>query len=124
MIVEISSAPEVSGFFYWKNGDLIIYAVETILIEVPIFFLCGYRRAKDLILFAAVNLISNLLLNDFLSNVDSQWLTICVGEIFVLALEFALCSYWIGGSRLKLLKTLTLTNAVSFFSGVLFFWLN
>ena len=59
MIVEISSAPEVSGIFYWKNGDLMIYAAATILIEVPIFFLCGYRRAKDSILFAAWKIFNN-----------------------------------------------------------------
>lgn len=102
------------------NDDLIIYALATALIEVPLFFLCGYRRLKDLILFAAVNLISNLLLNDFLSAIAQDWLIIFFAELTVLALEFVLCSYWIKPS-LKLLKILIFTNAASFFCGVIFF---
>lgn len=102
------------------NDDLIIFALITALIEVPLFFLCGYRSAKDLILFAAVNLISNLLLNDFLSTVAQDSLVIFLSEVTVLALEFVLCSYWIKPS-LKLLKVLILTNAASYFSGWIYF---
>ncbi len=102
------------------NDDLIVYALATALIEVPIFFLCGYRTAKDLILFAAVNLISNLLLNDFLSSVAQDWLIIFFSELTVLILEFVLCSYWLKPS-LKLLKVLILTNATSYICGLIYF---
>lgn len=102
------------------NDDLLIYAAATALIEVPLFFLCGYRSLKDLILFAAVNLISNLLLNDFLSTVAQDSLIIFLFELTVLILEFVLCSYWIKPSA-KLLKVLIFTNAASYFIGVIYF---
>ncbi len=123
MVVEIFEPPvEIITGGGFKNEDILIFALITAAIEVPIFFLCGYRRAKDLIYFAAVNVVSNLLLNDFLQGVETDLPIIFAGEIFVVVLEFVLCSYWIKSARRKLLKVLILTNATSFFIGVINFW--
>ena len=122
MIVELAETFEPSTLIEIKkfaDDDLINYALATVLIEVPIFYFCGFRRMKDAIFFAAVNIVSNLLLNEFLQTADSTWTIIFVGEIFVIALEFVLCSYWIE-TRLKLLKTLILTNVSSFLIGLIY----
>ena len=122
MIVEVFEKPasaillEAGNF---TNEELTFYALATIFIEVPIFFLCGYRRRKDIIFFAAVNLISNFLLNEFLQTTSLSWEIIFVGEIFVVILEFVLCSYWIKENHLKLIKVLVLTNLISFSTGIL-----
>jgi len=124
MIVEIFDKP-VSTIFIapgnFANDDLVFYALATIFIEVPIFFLCGYRQSQDVIYFAIVNLISNFLLNEFLQTTDFSIEIILVGEILVIALEFMLCSYWIKRNQLKLLKVIFLTNFVSFSIGLLMF---
>ena len=40
-------------------------ALATAAIETPIFWLCGYRRAAEWRWFFVVNIVSNLLLNEF-----------------------------------------------------------
>ena len=122
MVVEVFDKP-VSTIFIeagnFANDDLIFYALATIFIEVPIFFLCGYRQSQDVIYFAIVNLVSNFLLNEFLQTTDFSIEIILVGEFLVVALEFFLCSYWIKENQLKLLKVIFLTNFVSFSVGLL-----
>ena len=122
MVVEVFDKP-VSTIFIeagnFANDDLIFYALATIFIEVPRFFLCGYRQSQDVIYFAIVNLVSNFLLNEFLQTTDFSIEIILVGEFLVVALEFFLCSYWIKENQLKLLKVIFLTNFVSFSVGLL-----
>ncbi len=101
-------------------------ALATAVIETPLFWLCGFRRLRESAWFFLVNLISNLLLNEFLGeNLDtvSDSVAVLLGELLVLALEFALCDYVIKEKeRGKLLRVLLLTNTVSFLTGVLYFW--
>lgn len=100
-------------------------ALSTAAVETPVFWLCGYRRMTEWLWFAVVNLISNLLLNEFLSEAPpffSYKMSVLLGEIFVVLLEFALCKYAVrenGGT--KLFRVLLLTNAISFFAGLLYF---
>ena len=102
-------------------------ALATAVIETPIFWLCGYRRKTEWIWFFVVNIVSNLLLNEFLDAMPrtfSYLLAVLLGEIFVVLLEFALCGYAVrekGGKRL--FRVLLLTNAVSFLAGVIYFLL-
>ena len=49
--------------FVGLDSDLLTLAIWTILIEVPLFYFCGYREKRQLLYFAGVNLVSNLLLN-------------------------------------------------------------
>ena len=114
-ILEVSNATQ--------SDDLLQIAFITAAIEVSIFYLCGYRNIKDCIYFVAVNIISNLLLNEFLHqvNVYDIWVVVIICEIFVVMLEFALCSYWIETDRKRLLKVLIFTNLISFLCGIIFY---
>ena len=113
-ILEVSNATQ--------SDDLLQIAFITAAIEVSIFYLCGYRNIKDCIYFVAVNIISNLLLNEFLHqvNVYDIWVVVIICEIVVI-LEFALCSYWIETDRKRLLKVLIFTNLISFLCGIIFY---
>ena len=101
-------------------------ALATAVIETPIFWLCGYRRKTEWIWFFIVNIVSNLLLNEFLDATPrafSYLLAVLLGEIFVVLLEYALCDYAVrerGGARL--FRVLLLTNAASFSAGALYFF--
>ena len=102
-------------------------ALATAVIETPIFWRCGYRRAAEWIWFFAVNIVSNLLLNEFLAETPRNFpyaAAVLLGEIFVVLLEYALCGYTVrgrGGKRL--FRVLLLTNVVSFVAGVIYFLL-
>lgn len=102
------------------GADLLEFAALTVLIEVPLFYLCGYRKGGDCLYFAAVNVVSNLLLNEFLSVTDatSYWRIILPCEVVVVLLEFVLCTYRFEARR-KLLGVLIFTNATSFLIGLL-----
>ncbi len=100
-------------------------ALATAVIETPIFWLCGYRRRAEYLLFFVVNIVSNLLLNEFLAATPRTFpylAAVLLGEIFVVLLEYALCSYSVrdrGGKRL--FRVLLLTNMVSFVAGIIYF---
>ena len=102
-------------------------ALATAVIETPIFWLCGYRRAVEWIWFFVVNIVSNLLLNEFLAETPRTFpyaAAVLWGEIVVVLLEYALCGYAVrkkGGKRL--FHVLLLTNAVSFVAGIVYFLL-
>ena len=106
------------------DSDLLLAAFWTIVIEVPLFFLCGYRNKKQLLYFALVNLVSNLMLNGFLETADYNFeLSVLAGEIVVVLLEFCLCCYFVKENRKKLFKTLVFTNAVSCLAGLAYFFI-
>ena len=56
-------------------------ALITVIIEVPLFYFCGYRKPKELAGFAVVNIISNLLLNEFLEQdpLSEYWMAVVLG---------------------------------------------
>ena len=118
--------PGTGVYLDWADIEdtFIAVALITVLIEVPLFYFCGYRKLKELAGFAAVNIISNLLLNEFLEQAPSggYWVAVVLGEIAVILLEFCLCSYFIRGDRKKLLKTITLVNLCSVVLGYILFW--
>ena len=127
MIFDVVAMPNIQDTletsFIIQVDDLLKTAFLTAAIEVPLFYICGYRNVKDCIYFAAVNLVSNLLLNEFLAEVETEnyWAVVIVCEIFVVILEFVLCRYWINADSKHLLKVLIFTNLVSFLSGVVYY---
>ena len=122
MTADVPSVTETEIFFDGVfQADLLTFALLTVLIEVPIFFLCGWRKFSDCAYFAGVNVVTNLLLNEFLSTIDAEfyWLVVLPAEVVVVLLEFVLCSYRFTENRIRLLKVLILTNATSFLIGLL-----
>ena len=125
--------PVVSETVFALSGGVLLEpwlwdaALATAVIETPIFWLCGYRRSVENVWFFVVNIVSNLLLNEFIGATPRNFPYPCVvllGEIFVVFLELALCGYAVrekGGKRL--FRVLLLTNAVSFLAGVIYFLL-
>ena len=100
-------------------------ALATAVIETPIFWIFGYRRAAEWLWFFIVNIVSNLLLNEFIDATPRDFpypAAVLLGEIFVVLLEYALCGYAVrerGGARL--FCVLLLTNVVSFVAGIIYF---
>ena len=97
----IAPTPLIPGtriFVDWAEIEetFLVVALLTVLIEVPVFYFCGYRKPKELAGFAVVNIISNLLLNEFLEQDPFDWYGVAVvlGEIAVILLEFCLCCYF------------------------------
>ena len=111
--------PLPAGPVFLHNG-LLIPAALTILIETPLFALCLSRKRRHVALFAGVNLVSNLLLNEWLGATALEYTTAVVwGELTVLALEYALCATLMDLPRLRLFATLVLTNAGSLLLGLM-----
>ena len=124
--------PSTASSFFMADGilsepELLFLAAATAAIETPLFWLCGYRRRAEWLWFVVVNLISNLLLNGFLIEMPETFSyleDVLLGEIFVVLLEFALCGYAVRDKRsARLFRVLLLTNAASFFAGVVYFML-
>ena len=107
-----------------QQCDLLLFALLTVLIEVPIFWLCKYRTLKAVSVYTLVNIVSNLLLNEFLIFQDFYgYSVIFLGEITVVFLEYCLCRCLLKITEpLKLFFVVLLTNVVSFTTGVLIFW--
>lgn len=96
-------------------------AILTILIELPLFFLCGYRKSSQLLTFVLVNYVSNRLLNDALPNFTpelSYWFKLCLGELLVVAFEYAAMLHIINQKRRKLLFIICFTNCISLILGL------
>ena len=128
MIAPTPLIPGTNIYVFLDWGEIeetfLAVALITMLIEVPLFYFCGYRKLKEMAGFAAVNIISNLLLNEFLEQMPSSWywMAVVLGEIAVILLEFCLCCYFIKGDRKKLFKILVLVNVCSVVTGYLLFW--
>lgn len=100
---------------------LLEVALLTILIELPVFYLLGYRKIRQLIAFALVNLISNLLLNEALpayNGTFNYWVTLLIGELLVVGLEYFLMLYVVFEHRRKLFQAIVITNVVSVVIGL------
>ena len=110
---------------YFAQPELLGNALLTVAIEVPLFYLLGYRRLYDCLYFAGVNIVSNLLLNECLQYVTDDTWYLCLlllGECLVVALEFALCVYGIPTEGKKLFRTLLFTNLASFLAGIAYYF--
>ncbi len=124
----VSVAPEVSAALsggVFSEPWLLDAALATAVIETPLFWLCGYRQRAEYLWFFIVNIVSNLLLNEFIDATPRDFpypAAVLLGEIFVVLLEYALCGYAVrerGGARL--FCVLLLTNVVSFVAGIIYF---
>lgn len=121
-VAPITITQKILGFEPMFESEFASFALLTVLIEVPLFYLCGWRKFGDCLYFAAVNVVTNLLLNEFLMATDAEfyWQIVLPSEVVVVMLEFVLCTYRISDNRRKLLATLIFTNAASFLAGLVF----
>lgn len=103
---------------------LLAAAFLTIVIEVPFFWLCGYRRWQFCAWFACVNGVSNLLLNESLASFyTNPWYEyiLLFSEVIVVFLEFSLCWLLIHERARKLFITVFLSNLISYLFGIYIF---
>lgn len=107
------------------DWNMLQIAFLTVAIELPIFYLCGYKHFQQLLAFAIVNLVSNLLLNESLPtyiSTISYWLSLALGEVLVVALEYALMLHLVTAQRIKLFQTIVTTNVISMCAGLWLFF--
>lgn len=98
-------------------------ALATAAIEVPIFWLSGYRKINFCLCFFVANLISNLLLNEFLTEYctsDFYQILEISSEIFAFILEIFICNLLIDYSK-KLFFTILLSNCLSYLLGNIYY---
>ncbi|MBQ7607146.1 MAG: hypothetical protein IJU76_04165 [Desulfovibrionaceae bacterium] len=106
------------------NPLLCMTAFMTAVIEVPLFWLFGYRRWQYCLWFACVNIISNVLLNqslEYFYDYECYPLFLFIGEVGVILLEYTLCCLQIRDGHKRLLCSIFVTNLVSFLLGIVFF---
>lgn len=90
----------------------------TLLLEVPLFVLAGYRRWEQILLTVCANTVTNLALNLTLAALfpAGSAAAVAVGEILVTAAEYGIYAAAFGGSgRLALLTAAA--NLLSFGAG-------
>ena len=98
---------------------LIVYAlVGTILIEWGMLRLLGERRGKVLWASVAMNVLTNLPLNIYITHNGGGWTAIAVGECIVVLVE-VLCYRCVVGRWSTAIVYGVLCNAVSFLVGEL-----
>lgn len=105
--------------------DYVDTALLTILIETPIFFCCGYKKLTQLISFILINYVSNTLLNDALPAYTPEllyWAKLILGELLVIALEYAVMLHIVNDDKKKLLRTIGITNLTSVIVGLMIFF--
>ncbi|MCR4665764.1 MAG: hypothetical protein K5657_00520 [Desulfovibrio sp.] len=101
---------------------LLAPAFLTAAIETPLFWVLGFRRLHECLWFFVVNIVSNILLNEFLltaAGTPHYNLLVAVCEGVVLLLEFALCRFCTGCTARRLWLTLLFCNVCSFAFGFL-----
>ena len=105
---------------FWTE-PLIYYSaacILTVILEVGLFRVCGYRKPLDLGIVALANVVTNVALNLILELViaafDLPW--IIVLEIIVIAAEYLIYSRAFGPSRNLFILTFC-ANLLSFLAG-------
>lgn len=100
-------------------------ALLTALIETPLFWLAGYKNLTECLYFAFINIITNILLNNYLfSSGRPSFSLIIFCELVVVVLEAVMCCCAMNCvykfTFRRLILTMLLTNSVSFLSGIVY----
>ena len=109
-------------------SNYVVALVLSILIEVSVAYLMGYRESKYLVTIAMINCITNPILNYFILILAfvkfyPNYLFIGLLEAIVILAEWGLLVHVFHKPRDKLLMLALATNAVSFVVGILIFWI-
>ena len=111
-----------SGF-----ADFAIALSLTIVIECSVAFAFGLRTRNAMLAVAAINLITNPILNCFIDLVkdlnlfQTNIFTLLPLELLVMLAEWRMLVYSVDGSTKKLLIVSVVMNACSFFAGLIIF---
>ena len=98
--------------------SILLACVLTVLIETPYLALWGYRSRGDVAVTAAANVLTNLTLNlSFLLFLPNRMSLILVGEVLVVAAEYAIYALAFGRSW-KLFRLTLSANCLSFGIGL------
>jgi hypothetical protein len=99
--------------------------VLTLIAEVPVSLLFGFRSRKDILSVVLINLITNPLANVLMILVStSSWvLLIILLEVLVILAEWWLLIYSLEGSKKKLFWMSVTMNVASILFGILIFFL-
>ena len=120
----IAGAAAVASATPAPDALLLAFALATACIEVPVWFVCGHRRPGECLWFFLINIMSNMLLNEWLAILQERHFTLglAAGELTVIALESLLFLACYPKNRpAGIFSLAALTNGVSFISGCLWF---
>lgn len=106
-------------------SKLALYLGLTIIIELAIALLFGYRDRLILFSIVLINIITNpainflLYWNDIEQLISNRWLLIGILEVLVIFIEAGLLTYALRNSFKEMLKLSLLLNAGSFGFGII-----
>ncbi len=109
-------------------SNYVIALILSIVIEISVTYLMGYKEKKYLLTIAMINCITNPILNYFLLVLTYARFNInlpLVGllEMVVILAEWGLLIHVFHKPRDKFLILSAVTNLVSFVAGLLIFWI-
>ena len=99
--------------------SLFIVLLATILIELAVLRYLGERSRRVLAASVVINILTNPLLNLYIANVSSWWVSILVGELLVVLVE-GLWYCWFVRRPSQAFAYSLFCNAFSFLLGLLF----
>jgi hypothetical protein len=108
-------------------GIYFLTLILTLLIEVGIAYILGYRRKKELNFFLLANLVTHPLLSYFLwinltlFIIPISYFSLIILEVIVVILESLLLYLGLRDKYLKIFKVSLLINTVSFLLGLIIF---
>lgn len=108
-----------SGWLTSVEAIMVWALLSTILIELLVLLQLGERRKKILLACIAINILTNVSLNNYLFFVDYTDLTLIIGEALVVLIE-ALCYYFFTKNLAQSFIYSLLCNAISFLLGEFF----
>ena len=107
-------------------GVLLLYVLLTLIIEVPVAYLLGFRKKDELLIVALASVVTNPVLNLFIIMYQSFFGVVTIYgvialEILVVLVEFLILFYVFGKeyTKKKLLLLALIMNAASFAFGLL-----
>jgi hypothetical protein len=108
-------------------GLYFLTLILTLVIELGVAYILGYRNKKELLMFFLVNIVTHPLLSYFLwinstfFIIPINYLSFILFEIIVVLLETVLLYLGLKGKYLNMLLVSLSTNVASFVLGLLIF---
>jgi hypothetical protein len=109
-------------------SNYIIALVLSIIIEISVAYLMGYKEKKYLLAILAINFVTHPILNYFIlilgfAQINLNLLLVGLLEVGVIFAEWGLLIHMFHKPKDKLFILSLVTNLVSFIAGILIFWI-